>query len=488
MKSINLAIAPRPMPTARPPANDVVRLPARRREELAFLPAALEIVETPPSPIGRAIGLTLIVLFCTALAWAWWGSIDIVASATGKIVPSIRTKVVQPFETGVVRSIRVQDGQVVRAGDVLIELDPTANAADRDHLRSDFLAEQLNVVRLRTALAGGDDPLADFSPPANADPTLIAVQRQLLLNQVGEHRAKVAAIGRQQAQKEAEQATTAATIHKLETVIPVIQPRVDMRRTLMEKDLGSRIAYLETLQLLVEQQKELGVQKSHLLEADAAIATLRETRRQAEAEYRRTLSDELAKSEQKAIGLAQELIKAEQKTRLQLLTAPVDGMVQQLAIHTVGGVVTPAQALLVVVPSDSRLEIEALVPNRDIGFIHPGQQAEIKVDTFNFTRYGLLHGEVLSVSQDAIIRDRRQDRADGRALGTQNDTSEPKGQELNYSARISLDRSQMQIDDRLVNLSPGMAVTVEIKTGSRRILSYLLSPLLRYRQETLRER
>ena len=135
MKSINLAIAPRPMPRTRPPANDVVRLPARRREELAFLPAALEIVETPPSPIGRAIGLTLIVLFCTALAWAWWGSIDIVASATGKIVPSIRTKVVQPFETGVVRSIRVQDGQVVRAGDVLIELDPTANAADRDHLQ-----------------------------------------------------------------------------------------------------------------------------------------------------------------------------------------------------------------------------------------------------------------------------------------------------------------------------------------------------------------
>ena len=167
MKSIDLAGPPRPMPPARAPANDVARLPARRREELAFLPAALEIAETPPSPIGRAIGFTLILLFCAALAWSWWGSIDIVASATGKIVPSIRTKVVQPFETGVVRSIRVQDGQKVKAGDVLIELDPTANAADRDHLRSDLLAEQLNVARLRTALAGGDDPLSDFSrtPP-----------------------------------------------------------------------------------------------------------------------------------------------------------------------------------------------------------------------------------------------------------------------------------------------------------------------------------
>ena len=121
-----------------------------------------------------------------------------------------------------------------------------------------------------------------------------------------------------------------------------------------------------------------------------------------------------------------DLIKAEQKTRLQLLTAPVDGVVQRLAIHTVGGVVTPAQSLLVVVPSGSRLEIEAMVSNRDIGFVQPEQEAEIKIDTFNFTRYGLLHGQVLSVSQDAIIRDRQQDRSNDRALGTQNDTSKPR--------------------------------------------------------------
>ena len=387
-----------------------------------------------------------------------------------------------------VRSIQVQDGQAVKAGDVLIELDPTVNAAERDHLHNDLLAEQLNIARLHAALAGGDDPAADFTPPAEANPALVSAQRQLLLNQVTEHRAKIAALARQQAQKEAEQGTIAATIHKLETTIPVIQQRVDIRKTLMDKELGSKLTYFEILQPLVEQQEDLGVQKSHLHEAEAAAAAIRETRGQAEAEYRHTLSDELAKAEQKANGLTQDLIKAEQKTKLQLLTAPVDGVVQQLAIHTVGGVVTPAQSLLVVVPSDSRLEIEAMVSNRDIGFVHAGQEAEIKIDTFNFTRYGLLHGQVLSVSQDAVIRDRKQDRFDDRGLGTQNDTSEPKGQELNYTARISLDRTQMQIDDRMVNLSPGMATTVEIKTGSRTILSYLLSPLLRYRQETLRER
>ena len=464
------------------------RAQERRGEELAFLPAALEIVETPPSPIGRSIGAAIILLFCVALVWAWWGTIDIVASATGKILPGGRVKVIQPFETGVVRSIRVQDGQTVKAGDVLIELDPTANEAERDHLRNDLLAEQLNIARLRAAFSGDDDPLADFKPPASADPELIGTQRQLLLNQVTEHRAKIAALIRQQAQKEAEQATTAATLHKLETIIPVIQSRVDIRKTLVEKELGSKLGYFEVLQLLVEQQEEFTVQQSHLHETEAAIAAIRETRGQAAAEYRHAISDDLAKAEQKAKGLAQDLIKAEQRTRLQQLSAPVDGIVQQLAIHTVGGVVTPAQPLLVVVPSDSRLEIEAMVSNSDIGFVHAGQEAEIKVDTFNFTRYGLLHGQVISVSQDAVIRDHPQDRSGERMPGAANETSEPKGQELNYSARISLDRTSMQIDDRIVNLSPGMAVTVEIKTGSRKILSYLLSPLLRYRQEALRER
>ena len=357
-----------------------------------------------------------------ALIWAWAGTIDIVASATGKIVPSGRTKVIQPFETGVVRSIRVQDGQAVKAGDVLIELDPTVNAAERDHLHNDLLAEQLNIARLRAALAGGDNPSAGFTPPADADPALVSAQRQLLLNQVAEHRAKIAALARVSRRKrKPSRARSRPRSISWRRRFPVIQQRVDIRKTLMEKELGSKLTYFEILQALVEQQEDLGVQKSHLREAEAAAAAILETRGQAEAEYRHALSDDLTKAEQKASGLAQDLIKAEQKTKLQLLTAPVDGVVQQLAIHTVGGVVTPAQSLLMVVPSDSRLEIEAMVSNRDIGFVHAGQEAEIKIDTFNFTRYGLLHGQVLSVSQDAVIRDRKQDRPDNRGLGAQNE-------------------------------------------------------------------
>ncbi|OKO86063.1 hemolysin secretion protein D [Bradyrhizobium sp. NAS80.1] len=462
------------------------REPRRREHEIAFLPAALEITETPPSPVGRAIGVSIIAVFCIALGWASFGSVDIVATATGKIVPGGRTKLIQPFETGVVRAIHVRDGQTVKAGDVLIELDPTMTEADQERQRSDLLAAELDAARLRAALA--EDPLAAFRPPQGASAAEIEMHRQFLISQRSEQNAKLAEIDRQQGQKEAERATTLASVAKLQATIPVLQERVDIRKGLVEKALASKVVYLSEYQELVGLQQDLVLQQSRLHEADAAIALLRETKEKTSAEYRRATYDALAKAEQKAASAAQEVVKAERRTKLQQLTAPVDGVVQQLAVHTVGGVVTPAQALAIVVPTESQLEIEAMLSNRDIGFVHPGQKAEIKVDTFNFTRYGLLHGDVLSVSTDAITRDRPQGGSTDRASGTAQASSEPKGQELEYAARISLDRTHMQVEDKLVKLGPGMAVTVEIKTGSRSIISYLLSPLARYKQESLRER
>jgi hemolysin D len=473
-------------------ANRVIAFPRardrREKEEMAFLPAALEIVETPPSPTGRAIGATVIALFCVALAWAYLGKIDIVATATGKIVPDGRTKLLQPFETGVVRAIHVQDGQTVKAGDVLIELDPTMNAAETEHVRSDLVAAQLDIARLHAVLSDAKDPASEFNAPPGAAPELVAMERQFLFNQIAEHRAKIAGLEHQQGQKDAERGTIVATIEKLQASLPVMQERLNIRKTLYDHATGSKANYLELLQSFVEEEHDLDVQKSRKEEAEAALAGIIENRTQAEAEFRRTLLDDLAKAEQKVGGLSQDLIKAEQRTKLQQLTAPIDGVVQQLAVHTVGGVVTPAQALLVVVPVDSHLEVEAMVSNRDIGFVQAGQDAEIKIDTFNFTKYGLLHGKVLSVSQDAITRDKQQDRPNDPGKGAQSATPDSAGQDLVFAARVSLDRTQMQIDNKMVNLSPGMAVTVEVKTGSRRVIEYLLSPLLRFKQESLRER
>lgn len=460
----------------------------RRADEIAFLPAALEIVETPPSPLGRAIAFSVIAIFGIAVIWACLGTVDIVAVAPGKLVPSGRTKTIQPFETGVVRSIEVHDGQLVKSGDLLIMLDTTMSAADLGHLKGDLLAARLEAARLRAALAGKDDPLSAFVPPNEASPSLIEMHRRFLTSQIAEQNAKLAAIDRQVAQKEAERTTFKASIEKLRATLAPLQQRVEIRQQLFQKELGSKLTYLSELQEFVGQQQEIIVQQSRSNEADAAISMLAETRSRAVAEYDRSLFEGLAKAEEKAAGLIQDVIKAEQRTSLQNLRAPIDGMVQQLAVHTIGGVVTPAQMLMVIVPTESRLEIEAMISNRDIGFVEAGQEAAIKIDTFSFTRYGLLKGKVLSVSQDAITRNKPQDRRADAPGGAETTSSEPKGQELVYAARISVDRTHMEIENKRVILSPGMAVTVEIKNGSRSIISYLLSPLLRYKQESLRER
>jgi hemolysin D len=457
-------------------------------DDRAFLPAALEIVETPASPIGRIIAYTIMALFSLAVLWACIGKVDIVASAQGKIIPDGRTKVIQPFETGVVRSIDVQDGQAVKAGQTLIQLDQTLNDADQRRAQGDLIAAELDVARLQAELEPGD-PFENFKPSLDAPADLVAMQRKFLIDQVGEQRAKLLVLERQRAEKQAEFDTASATVAKLEAVLPVLKQRLDIVETLYNHSTGSKANYLELLQTYVEQQHELEVQKSKSREAQETLAAITESRAQTEAEFRRTRYSELDDAQRKAHDAREDLVKARHRAALQKLTAPVDGTVQQLAVHTIGGVVTPAQTLLAIVPAGSKLMIDASVQNRDIGFVEVGQDAQIKIDTFNFSRYGLLHGKVLSVSQDSMERQKPGDKTNGDPQKKiDEDSSEPPGGELVYDAHVALDSTQMQIGDKLVNLEPGMAVTVEIKTGERRIISYLLSPLMRYKEDALRER
>lgn len=468
-----------------------LRLPTVPRDRLEFLPAALEVIETPASPVGRTIAGVIMLFFALAIGWATVGRVDIIATATGKIVPAGRSKVIQPFETGVVRAISVQDGQAVKAGDVLIELDPTIDTAERDKAATELIAAELDVTRLQAALAGVDDPNADMVVPSGASAAQADMERTLLRNQIAEFHAKIANLDRQIAEHQANRDAVAATVEKLKLTIPLIQQKVDARGYLADKGLGSKITYWEDQQDLLEHQQELVVQTSRLDEAAAQIAALQEQRQETAAEYRRTNSSDLTQAAQKAASAQDVLVEAEEKRKLQTLTAPVDGTVQQLAIHTVGGVVTPAEQLMVIVPAGAHLEAEVMVSNRDIGFVDAGEPVQVKVDTFNFTKYGLLRGTVVNVSRDAITRQKPEpDQSDvsSRTSGALADTSEPKGQELVYAARVALDQTQMQVEGKAVDLTPGMAVTAEIKTGSRRVIEYLLSPLLRYRQESLHER
>ncbi|CAI4029617.1 HlyD family type I secretion periplasmic adaptor subunit [Nitrospira tepida] len=432
-----------------------------------FLPAVLEIQEAPPSPIGRAILWTILFVFTAAVTWACLGWIDIVATAQGKIIPSGHSKVIQPviqqFETGIVRSIHVQDGQVVKKGDLLIELDPTQNRADRDRAANEYRAATVEAARLRALIAG--QPA--FDAPPDGDPQYIRLQQQLLRDQLAEYQARVEAARHLIDQRRAALEATKENIRRLEATVPIEAERAAAYKQLLANQFVSRMDYLQFEQQRIDKAQELAGQRSKLRQDRAALAEAEKSYRALVSEFLQTKQAELSATETKARSLAQEVVKTEQRTDLQRLISPIDGVVQQLAVHTLGGVVTPAQPLMMVVPQDHPVEVEAQVENKDVGFVKEGQPVEIKVETFPFTLYGTIPGNVLSVSDDAAPVEK---------VG------------LVYPTRVSLDRATIQVEGKLVNLSPGMAVTVEIKTGQRRVIEYLLSPLLKSVQESLRER
>jgi hemolysin D len=374
-----------------------LKVPAGK--EIEFLPAALEVQEAPPSPAGRTTAWLIIGIFAAALVWATFGRIDIIAVAQGKIVPGDRSKVIQPLEAGIIKEIFVHDGQRVKRGDPLIEIDTNAGS-DRERLAKDYLAAQIELARLKALMAGE----SSFEPPRGADPASVQVQQKRLREQQAEWQA--------------------------------LESQAETYRKLRARKFVSEVQYLD-----FERNRADKVQGYAAARTDA---------------------------ENRVNSLAQDLAKASTRASQQHLSTPIDGVVQQLAVHTVGGVVTPAQQLLVIAPEEGHLEIEAWLENKDIGFVNEQQETEIKIESFPFTRYGTIDGQVTSLSRDAVPVDK---------VG------------LVYAARVSMARSTIEVENgREVRLSPGMNVTVEIKTGSRRVIEYFLSPLIQGVKETAHER
>lgn len=373
-----------------------VRVP--RGKELEFLPAVLEVQETPPAAAGRAVATTIIILFGTALVWAMLGSIDIIAVAQGKIVPGDRSKVIQPLESGVIEAIHVKDGSRVKQGDPLIDINTTASP-DQERFANEHLAALTEIARLRALLADKNT----FEPPKGANPDLVQSERERLQDQLAEYRA--------------------------------LRNQAQAYKELLDKQYVARVQYLDI------EQKRAAKANEH----SAALST----------------------AETRAKSLIQELSKARTRVGQQHLTAPIDGVVQQLVVHTVGGVVTPAQQLMVIAPEEGALEVEAILENKDMGFVNENQEAEIKIDAFPFTRYGTIDGKVTSLSRDAVQIEK---------VG------------LVYTARVHLNRSTIQIENKEVRLSPGMSVAVEIKTGRRQVIEYFLSPLVQAARNSIRER
>ncbi|HZZ66828.1 MAG TPA: HlyD family type I secretion periplasmic adaptor subunit, partial [Phenylobacterium sp.] len=319
----------------------------------------------------------------------------------------------------------------------------------------------------------------------DAPPEQVAEAQAALRAQASEQGAKMSDLSQQIAQKSAEQAEVAAQAQKIQATLPMLEQKERINQQLVARGFGTTLSYLDAQQAVAEAQNDLAISGRRAQQARAARLALAHERDEARATYQSSVLADLRKAEEQENELSQELVKAQDKSAQTEIRSPIDGVVEQLAVHTLHGVVMPAQRLMIVVPNTRDLTVEARLANRDVGFVRPGQKVKVKVETFNFTRYGMIEGRVLDVSPDVVDADTTP--ASGNSSGGAAASARTGGSPA-YVARIALGATSMMVDGVRRPLQPGMSVTAEIRTGARSIADYLLSPLARKSQESLHER
>jgi hemolysin D len=466
--------------------------PKRLRDEAAFLPAALSLQESPPHPAPRRAIWAIVALFTLAVAWACVGEVDIVAVAHGRIVVSDRTKIIQPLETSVVKAIHVRDGDKVQAGQILIELDATAPQADTNRLRKEHaaaLSEALRSQALIDALlrpAAAAPQLAATAPLALEERPIAAAQ---LRAEWGDIRARQARLDAEVRRRQAEIATVEQQIAKLQATLPLAQQRERDFLALGKEGFIASHAGQDKTRERIELEKDLATHQARLQEAHAGLAESQRNETAFQAETLKTLRERLAQAELKRAQAGEEGTKAQQRSALTRLTAPVSGTVQQLAVHTTGGVVTPAQALMVIVPEHAEVTAEVELENKDIGFVEVGQHAELKLEAFPYTDYGTVAATVTHIAADAVHRDALSAERSARNAGEEHpDKARTHAAGAYFPVKLQLVHTSLRVDGKAVSLSPGLTVTAEVKTGSRYLIDFVREPIRRRSEESLRER
>lgn len=448
----------------------------------AFLPAVLEIQETPPNPLVRWLASGLLTLVLIVLTWACFGHVNIVASAEGKIIPSSRVKQIQPLEKGVVKAILVNEGGYVTQGQALIELDSTLTVADKNRLQSELHTKKMTLAVSQALLSKieaysvhsktdnhqvlrRDELTLNLSVTTNLQESQL--YQHLLWQQWQEYSSQHRSLQSSFRKAQAEQAASKEVVSKLEQTLPIVTGRASTLRGLHQKDFVSEIDYLQAEQNRIQVKQDLAAEKQRNEQYKAAQAEVYAQIDNHVAQTSGTLLLQISDQSRQISALEEELIKARDLNDKQVLYAPVSGRVQELAINTVGGVVTEAQQLMLIIPDEEQLEVEVFLENKDVGFVRNAMPAEIKVHTFPFTKHGVIDAEVSNISNDAIIDEQRG---------------------LIYSMQLRMAKNTINVNGEVVRLIPGMSVTAEIITGDRRLIEFFLAPLLRARSESVRER
>ncbi len=481
------------------PVKARARLPAKRpklrRGDHEFLPAALEILETPLSPIRSVFIPTLCAFAAAALTWAYVGRVDIIATAQGKIQAVGRTKTIQPLETGRVLKVEVENGQRVKAGETLLALDSGEALADEAALAGTLQGLRAEALRRRLAIetaAVNRAGLPAKPVPWAADMPADVADREtrVLAGDLGQLDSTVASLAAQQRQKAAEADRLTRTIAAQQVLIATLKQRVDMRAELFGRNAESKASVIDAQEVYQTQQTSLTSQQGQLGEAQASQVTAGRDIEKTYAAFIADNSQKLAEAERQIADDERKLAKARIKTSHLVLISPIDGVVQGLTLTTVGQVVSTGEQIMQIIPEGTPLKIECYLPNGDIGFVKPDQLAVVKVESFPFTDYGTLDARVIRVAHDAIpqveAEQHEQNPVQSQKAGMFGGGQ--RTQNLVFPVTLRLDTPSIKANGSEVPLVPGMAVTVEVKTGTRRILNYVFSPLVEVATTAMRER
>lgn len=470
-----------------------------QRSDQEFLAPALEILETPASPVRLWLILIICAFVAAALIWTYVGHVDIIATAQGKIEPTGKVKVLQPLQTGKVAEILAQNGDHVTAGQVIVELDATDAKSQLNDLTQQLAALRGEVLRRRTAVdlvSALKNGAADFSVPmidwTDDIPEVIrSRERGVLQKDLAQLDAQLASTDSQIAQKNIDAKSIAATIVAQESLDDTLRDRAAMRETLVSKEAGSKADWLDSLELLKTQQVTLTTDMSQQADDLADIEVLQREEAKTRGSFLSDYMQKLADAEKRADGIEQKVQQARSQLSQMTLRSPIDGVVQASSVTTVGQVVTTGQELMRIVPAASAIDVEAYLPNEDVGFVHLGQVAAVKVAAFPFTQYGTVTAKVIRIGRDAIpAADAQQALADPSRPPSANSTAGTADatNSLVFPITVQLDATSISVDGAAIDLTPGMGVTVEVNTGSRRILEYLFSPMVEVTQSAMRER
>lgn len=481
--------------TSKKPDGIAQAKPNQVKERFDFLPDLLEIQERPPHPASR-VGIGLLVSFVTiGLIWATLGRIDIVATATGSLIPEGQTRVVQAPVAGSVTRYHVHEGAEVNAGQLLIELDDTDSRAGLEAIEAQLKETQNNQARIEATLVfltvesgvPGQDEIktGDLKAHDPADHPLLAkltpAQRSRLRAQIAAYQAQQQDLEHNRQAKTHLLGQTRMQIEKYEKVLPLLEEQGQALKTLMEKALGARQQWLQLEQQVIETRQELSISRIKAKELLAETARLEAQQNQLRESTREALLDQQQQNAERIQVLTQDRIKAARNLKQHRVLAPIDGTVQELSIYTEGAVVTPAQTLLRLVPKDTALQANIQLQNKDIGYVSVGQEVEVKVDTYPFTRYGVITGTLKRIDHDTS----RTQTAPPAAVDP---TQAPQAVGFQYQARIHLHEQHLTRNGKTYPLGPGMTITAEIRTGDRRIIDFLFAPLVEHLDEGLRER